>query len=111
MTFIRTWVGFIGCRDGDIRNKNLVDERWIMKKRWVRYRNRRFRRFNEIRVDILRLITIFKSKVLKESVCRQWGGKKGRRKEERRIRENRGLNLGEEKRKSCRPEMGLCSHG
>lgn len=45
-----------------------------MKLRWVGNRKGRKRGFYEIWMDIFRLITIFKSKVLKERIGGQWRG-------------------------------------
>jgi hypothetical protein len=79
--------------------------------RWVGNRKGRKRGFYEIWMDIFRLITIFKSKVLKERIGGQWRGEERRREEKGWIREDRGLSFREEKWKIWWPVVRMLRHG
>jgi hypothetical protein len=79
--------------------------------RWVGNRKGRKRGFYEIWMDIFRLITIFKSKVLKERTGGQWRGEERRREEKGWIREDRGLSFREEKWNIWWPVVRMLRHG
>ena len=67
MTLLRTRVRW--CRDGEISNENLVNESRVVELRWVGERKRRERGFDEIWMDVFRLITSFESEILEERIC------------------------------------------
>lgn len=73
MAFLRIWVRLFGGGDGEISHENLVQESRVGEARWVGEGERGRGGFNEVRVDVLRLITIFEDKVLEKRVCGKWG--------------------------------------
>jgi hypothetical protein len=64
-----TRVCVICSRDGEIRGENLVSEGGAGELRWVGERKGGERGFDEVRVDVFRLIAVFQDKVLEEGVC------------------------------------------
>lgn len=58
--------------DGEIGVEGLVDVSRGEEARRVRERNRGVRRFDQVRVNVLRLVTIFEDEVLEERVCGKW---------------------------------------
>lgn len=72
---LRIWVSSVQGGDGEISVEHLVDENRGEELSWVRNGERGGGRFNEIGVNILRLIAMFENKILEEGI----GGKRGRK--------------------------------
>lgn len=72
MAFLRSSDGFSGSGDGEIGVENLVEESGVGEARWVAEGERGGRGFDEIRVEVLGLVTIFEDEVLEEGVCGKW---------------------------------------
>lgn len=82
MAFLRSLGGFSGSGDGEIGVENLVEESGVGEARWVAEGERGGRGFDEVRVEVLGLVTIFEDEVLEEGVCGKWvrqevGGEEG----------------------------------
>lgn len=67
-------VGIVQSRNGEIRIKDLVNESRVVGLRWVTDGEGRDCRFNEIRMDVFRLITVLEDEILKERIRGKWGG-------------------------------------
>ena len=76
MASLRIWIGSIEGGNGEIGIEYLVDENRGEELGWGREGERGGVRFDEIGMDILRLIAMFEDEVLEEGI-----GGKGRRKE------------------------------
>ena len=89
-------IGVVRSRDGEIGVENLVYEGRVGELRWVAERERGHRGFDDIRVDVFGLITVFEHKVLEERVCGQRGREEVGREETGWVREDCGLGFREE---------------
>ena len=68
--------------NGEIGIENLVEESGVGVARWVAEGERGGQGFDEVRVEVLGLVTIFEDEVLEEGVCGKWvrqevGGEEG----------------------------------
>lgn len=67
-------VGIVQRRNGEISVKDVVNESRVAGLRRVTDGEGRDRRFNEIRMDVFRLITILEDEILKERIRGKRGG-------------------------------------
>lgn len=72
MLSLRIWVGLFRGGDCEISYENLVYKSRVEEASWVAHRKRGRIGLDKIRVNILRLITIFEHIVLEERVCGKW---------------------------------------
>jgi len=93
----QTWLIVIHCRNGEIGVENLVNESGVGEPHWVGEREGGERKTDEVGVDVLGLVAIFKDEVLEERIGRKWGREKFRGKEQRRVREYLRFGFREQK--------------
>lgn len=94
MSFL--WV--LGVGDGEVSVEDLVQESRVGESRWVRDGESRGGGFDEVRVEVFGLVSVFEGQVLEEGVCGEWGFEEVLGEERRRVREDCGLGLRKEER-------------
>lgn len=69
MSLSRMRVGSVRPGDCDVGVESLEDEGGVVRESWVRDGERRRRWFDDVRVKVLGLVSVFEGEVLEEGVC------------------------------------------